>query len=82
MKIFICLKISQLYFCKQPYTLIDIKELAYEKFFVDSVVTVHRPLQYCGVRFEKRISSRTSQTSCKRTLTYWCLVAFGNKCEK
>lgn len=25
-----------------------------KKFFADSVVTVHRPLQYCGVRFEKR----------------------------
>ena len=54
MKIFICLKINQLHFYKQPYTLIDIKEWVYQKFFADSVVIVHRPLQYCGVRFEKR----------------------------
>lgn len=25
-----------------------------KKNFADSVVIVHRPLQYCGVRFEKR----------------------------
>ena len=60
-KIFTLLIINQLHLYKQPYTLIDIKEWAYEKIFADSVVTVHRPLQYCGVRFEKRISSRTSQ---------------------
>ena len=82
MKIFIYLIYNALHSYKQPYTLIDIKEWVYEKFFEDSVVIVQRPLQYCGVRFEKRISSRTSQTSCKRTMTYWCLVAFGNKCEK
>ena len=56
-KIFTLLIINQLHLYKQPYTLIDIKEWAYEKIFADSVVTVHRPLQYCGVRFEKRISS-------------------------
>lgn len=60
-KIFSVLKINQLHSCKQPYTLIDIKDSLSQKFFADSVVTVHRPLQYCGVRFEKRISSRTSQ---------------------
>lgn len=60
-KIFSILIIKHLAPFKQPYTLIDIKEWVYEKIFADSVVTVHRPLQYCGVRFEKRISSRTSQ---------------------
>lgn len=61
MKIFSLLIIKHLHSIKPLYTLIDIKDRQNEKNFADSVVTVHRPLQYCGVRFEKRISSRTSQ---------------------
>lgn len=45
----------------------------FKKFFAKGVVTVQRPLQYCGVRFEKRthllrLTLTTTQQECRRNV--------------